>query len=56
MTYQRKLSRSQNQVIASVAEYLDWDIALVLILYLIISIFRAAFPEIIVYIHTNSSL
>lgn len=54
MTYQRKLTRSHNQVIAGVcagiAEYLGWDIATVRILYLIISIFSAAFPGIIVYI------
>ncbi len=50
----RKLTRSQDQVIAGVcagiAEYLGWDIALVRILYLVISIFSAAFPGIIVYI------
>lgn len=52
--YERKLTRSQNQVIAGVcagiAEYLGWDITLVRILYLVISIFSAAFPGIIVYI------
>lgn len=54
MTYQRKLTRSHNQVIAGVcagiAEYLGWDIGLVRFLYLLISIFSAAFPGIIVYI------
>ena len=49
-----KLIRSQDQVIAGVcagiAEYLGWDIALVRILYLVISIFSAAFPGIIIYI------
>lgn len=54
MTNHKKLIRSHNQVIAGVragiAEYLGWDIALVRILYLIISIFSAAFPGIIVYI------
>ena len=54
MTYQKKLTRSHNQVIAGVcagiAEYLGWDIGLVRILYLLISIFSAAFPGIIVYI------
>lgn len=54
MTNHKKLTRSHNQVIAGVcagiAEYLGWDIALVRILYLIISIFSAAFPGIIVYI------
>ncbi len=50
---ERKLTRSHNQVIAGVcagiAEYFGWDIALVRIIYLIISIFSAAFPGIIVY-------
>jgi len=54
MTYQKRLTRSHNQVIAGVcagiAEYLGWDIGLVRILYLVISIFSAAFPGIIVYI------
>ncbi|PLX20088.1 MAG: stress-responsive transcriptional regulator [Marinilabiliales bacterium] len=51
---EKKLTRSQDKVIAGVcagiAEYFGWDIALVRILYLIISIFSAAFPGIIVYI------
>jgi len=55
MTYQKRLTRSHNQVIAGVcagiAEYLGWDIGLVRILYLVISIFSAAFPGIIVYIN-----
>jgi len=49
-----KLIRSKNQVLAGVcagiAEYLGWDIALVRILYLVLSIFSAGFPGIIVYI------
>ncbi len=52
--YERKLTRSHDQVIAGVcagiAEYFGWDIALVRILYLLLSIFSAAFPGIIVYI------
>jgi len=52
--YEKKLTRSHNQVIAGVcagiAEYFGWDTALVRILYLIISIVSAAFPGIIVYI------
>ena len=52
--YERKLTRSHDQVIAGVcagiAEYFSWDIALVRILYLLLSIFSAAFPGIIVYI------
>lgn len=49
-----RLSRSRDKVIAGVcgglAEWLGWDIALVRILYLIISIVSAAFPGILVYI------
>lgn len=52
--YEKKLKRSHDQVIAGVcagiAEYFGWDIALVRILYLVLSIFSAAFPGIIVYI------
>ena len=50
----KKLIRSNNRVIAGVcaglAEYLGWEITLVRILYLIISILSAAFPGILVYI------
>lgn len=50
----KKLLRSNNRVIAGVcaglAEYLGWEITLVRILYLIISILSAAFPGILVYI------
>lgn len=50
----QRLVRSKNKVIAGVcggiAEYFGWDIALVRIVYLLISIFSAAFPGIIVYI------
>ena len=52
--YKRRLTRSHDQVIAGVcagiAEYFGWDIALVRIIYLLVSIFSAAFPGIIVYI------
>ena len=52
--YKKKLIRSNDQVIAGVcagiAEYFGWDIALVRILYLVLSIFSAAFPGIIIYI------
>ncbi len=48
-----KLTRSNNRVIAGVcaglAEWLGWDIALVRLLYLIVSIFSAGFPGIIAY-------
>jgi phage shock protein C len=50
----RKLLRSNNRVIAGVcagiAEWLGWDITLVRILYVVISILSAAFPGILVYI------
>ena len=49
-----RLTRSRNRVIAGVcaglAEWLGWDIALVRLLYLVISILSAAFPGIIAYI------
>ena len=52
--YERKIVRSNDQVIAGVcagiAEYFGWDIALVRILYLVLSIVSAAFPGLIVYI------
>ena len=48
-----KLTRSNNRVIAGVcaglAEWLGWDIALVRLLYLIVSIFSAGFPGILAY-------
>jgi phage shock protein PspC (stress-responsive transcriptional regulator) len=50
----KKLIRSNNRVIAGVcaglAEWLGWDITLVRVLYLVISILSAAFPGILVYI------
>lgn len=52
--YEKKLTRSQDQVIAGVcggiAEYFGWDIALVRILYLVLSIFSAGFPGLLIYI------
>jgi phage shock protein PspC (stress-responsive transcriptional regulator) len=49
-----KLTRSNNRVLAGVcgglAEWLGWDIALLRLLYLIISIFSAGFPGILAYI------
>jgi len=50
----QKLIRSSDKVIAGVcgglANYFGWDPAMVRILYLLISIFSAAFPGILVYI------
>ncbi len=49
-----RLTRSGNRVIAGVcgglAEWLGWDIALVRLLYLVLSIFSAGFPGILAYI------
>ena len=49
-----RLTRPTNRVIAGVcaglAEWLGWDIALVRLLYLIISIFSAGFPGVLAYI------
>ncbi|MCK5823048.1 MAG: PspC domain-containing protein [Bacteroidales bacterium] len=51
---EKRLTRSNNRVIAGIcagiAEWLGWDIALVRILYLLLSIFSAAFPGTIAYI------
>jgi phage shock protein PspC (stress-responsive transcriptional regulator) len=50
----QRLTRSRNKAIAGVcgglAEWLGWDIALVRILYLIVSILSAGFPGTLVYI------
>lgn len=49
-----RLTRSSNKVIAGVcgglADYLGWDPVLVRVVYLLVSIFSAAFPGILVYI------
>ncbi len=51
---ERKLVRSKNKVIAGVcagiAQYFGWEIGITRIVYLLISIFSAAFPGTIVYI------
>ena len=50
----KRLTKSQDKVIAGVcagiADYFGWDPALVRILYLVISIFSAGFPGVLVYI------
>ena len=50
----KKLKRSRNQLVAGVcagfAEYFDWDVTLVRVLYALISIFSAGFPGLLVYI------
>jgi len=49
-----RLTRSDKKVIAGVcagiADYFGWDPALVRVLYVLISVFSAAFPGILVYI------
>ncbi|WP_421918476.1 PspC domain-containing protein [Marinifilum sp.] len=50
----KKLQRSSNKMIAGVcagiAEYMGLDITLVRVLYVLISIFSAGFPGLLVYI------
>jgi len=50
----KKLKRSRNQLVAGVcagfAEYFNWDVTLVRVLYALISIFSAGFPGLLVYI------
>ena len=50
----RRLRKSRNRMIAGVcggiAQWLDWDPTLVRVLYVLVSIFSAAFPGILVYI------
>jgi phage shock protein C len=50
----RRLRKSKNRMIAGVcgglAEWLGWDPTLVRVLYVLVSIFSAAFPGILVYI------
>jgi phage shock protein PspC (stress-responsive transcriptional regulator) len=49
-----RLARSNNRVVAGVcagmAEWLGWDVALVRLLYLILTIFSAGFPGLLAYI------
>jgi phage shock protein PspC (stress-responsive transcriptional regulator) len=50
----KKLRRSKNRMIGGVcgglAEWLGWDVTLVRVLYVIVSILSAAFPGTIVYL------
>lgn len=50
----KKLTRSRNQMIAGVcagiAEYFGWNVTLVRVIYVLLSIFSAGFPGILVYI------
>jgi len=51
---QKKLKRSQNKMIsgvcAGIAEYFDFDPTLVRIAYVLLSIFSAGFPGLLLYI------
>jgi len=51
---ERKLERSKNQFIAGVcagfAEYFNWDVTLVRVLYVILSLSSLGFPGILIYI------
>lgn len=51
---EKKLTRSQDRVLggvcAGIAEYFDWDTTLVRVAYILISLFSAAFPGLLVYI------
>mgnify|MGYP003299246368 FL=1 len=50
----KKLYRSSNRIIAGVcggiAEYFDLDPTLIRVIYLILSLFSAAFPGVLLYI------
>jgi len=50
----KKLYRSENRIVggvcAGIAEYFNIDPTLVRVLYLIISLFSAAFPGLIIYL------
>ncbi|HOF98838.1 MAG: Phage shock protein C [Bacteroidetes bacterium ADurb.BinA395] len=50
----KKLTRSSNQMIAGVcagiAEYFGWNVTLVRVIYVLLSIFSAGFPGTMVYI------
>jgi len=50
----KKLTRSSNQMIAGVcagiAEYFGWNVTLVRVIYVLLSIFSAGFPGTLVYI------
>ena len=50
----RKLTKSRSKMVAGVcagiAEYLGWDIPLVRVIYIILSLFTAAFSGVLLYI------
>jgi phage shock protein PspC (stress-responsive transcriptional regulator) len=54
MANPHRLTRSRDKMIAGVcagiAEYFGWDVTLVRVLYVVVSILSVAFPGILVYI------
>ncbi|MBN1971398.1 MAG: PspC domain-containing protein [Candidatus Delongbacteria bacterium] len=54
MEVQMKLKKSYNSIVAGVcagiAEWLGWDVTLVRIAYVLLSILSAAFPGLMIYI------
>lgn len=50
----KKLTKSNNKMIAGVcagiAEYLCWDVTMVRVLYLLLSLFSVGFPGLLLYI------
>lgn len=51
---EKKLKRSRNQIVggvcAGIANYFDWDVTLVRVIYAVLSIFTAGFPGFLLYI------
>jgi phage shock protein C len=54
MATKARLTRSRNKMIAGVcagfAEYLGWDVTMLRVVFVLVSILSAAFPGIIVYL------
>jgi phage shock protein PspC (stress-responsive transcriptional regulator) len=48
--YRSRRQRMLGGICGGLAEWLGWDVTLVRVLYVVISIFSAAFPGLIVYI------
>ena len=50
----KKLKKSSNKMLAGVcagiAEYLGWDVTMVRVLYLLLALFSAGFPGLLIYI------
>ncbi|MBO7255080.1 MAG: PspC domain-containing protein [Paludibacteraceae bacterium] len=54
MIMNKKLKKSSNKMLAGVcagiAEYLGWDVTMVRVLYLLLSLFSVGFPGLLLYI------